>query len=52
MSDSTHFDSSRATDRHQVWRSIVVPTAGAVVGFLWRVAWFSLFIWILFHSRV
>ena len=52
MSDSAHLDSSPAKDRHHVWRSIVVPTASALEGFLWRVAWFSLFIWILFHSRV
>lgn len=52
MSDSTHFDSSPTTDRHHVWRSIVVPSAAAIERFMWRVAWFSLLIWILFHSRV
>ena len=51
MSDSTHLDSSPANDRHHVWRSIVAPSAHAIERFMWRVAWFSLFIWILFHSH-
>lgn len=51
MSDSTHLNSLPTKDRHHFWRSIIVPTASAIEGFMWRVAWFGLFIWILFHNN-
>ena len=50
MSDFTHPNSSPAKDRHHFWRSIIAPTATAIERFMWRVAWFSLFVWILFHN--
>ena len=52
MSDSTQINSSPTEDRHHFWHSIVAPTARAFEGFMWRVAWFGLLVWILFHSRV
>ena len=51
MSDSSHLNSSPAEDRHHFWHSIATPTARAVERFFWRVAWFGLFVWILFHSH-
>ena len=51
MSDSTHLNSSPTKNRHHFWRSIIVPTAHAMERFMWRVAWFGLFVWILFHSH-
>jgi len=35
-------------NRERVSRNIVVPTAIGVEGFLWRVAWFALFVKVLF----
>ena len=51
MSDFTHPNSSPAKDRLRFWQSIVVPTASAIQSFMWRVAWFGLFVWILFHTH-
>ena len=51
MSDFTHPNSSPAKDGLRFWQSIVVPTASAIQSFMWRVAWFGLFVWILFHSH-
>ena len=51
MSDFTHPNSSPAKDRLHYWQSIVVPTASAIQSFMWRVAWFGLFVWILFHTH-
>ena len=51
MSDSTHLNWSPTNDRHHFWHSIVVPTARAIERFLWRLAWFGLFVLILFHSH-
>lgn len=50
MSDSTHLDSSLASDRHHVWHAFVVPTARGLEGFAWRVAWFTLIVKIVFFS--
>ena len=51
MLDSTHLNSLATNDRHHFWHSIIVPSAHAVERFVWRVAWFGLFVWILFHSH-
>jgi hypothetical protein len=51
MSDSTHLNSTATNDRDHFWRSIVVPTASAIERFVWRVAWFSLFVWFLFGNH-
>jgi hypothetical protein len=51
MSDSSHLNSSPTQGRPHLWHSIVAPTAAAIERFLWRVAWFGLFVWILFHAH-
>ncbi len=51
MSDSTPLKSSPTQGRPHLWHSIVVPTATAIERFLWRVVWFGLFVWILFHAH-
>ncbi len=51
MSESTHLDSSSTTHRHHIWHSIVAPTARAIERFMWRMAWFGLFVWILLHCH-
>ena len=50
MSDSTQSNASPTKDRHHVWHSIVAPTAHAFERFMWRVAWFGLFVWIFASS--
>ena len=50
MSEVTHPNSSPTKDWHHFWHSIVVPSATAIQSFMWKVAWFSLFVWILFHN--
>jgi len=37
-------------DRAEFWKTIIVPTAKGLEGFLWRVAWFAVLIKILFYS--
>ena len=51
MSDSTHLNSTPARDRYPFWHAVVTPTARAIERFLWRLAWFGLFVMILFHNR-
>lgn len=51
MSESTHVNSRQTTNRHDVWHSIIAPTAHAIERFMWRVAWFGLFVWVLFHCQ-
>ncbi|WP_197441266.1 hypothetical protein [Thalassoglobus neptunius] len=36
------------TERRGYWERIVVPTAAALEGFAWRVAWFALLVKLLF----
>ena len=50
MSEVTHPNSSPTKDQNHFWRSIVVPTASTIERFMWRVMWFSLLMWILFHN--
>lgn len=40
----------RSLDRAEFWRTIVVPTAKGLEGFLWRVAWFVVIVKILLFS--
>ena len=51
MSDFTHLNSSPTRDQHHFWRSIVVPTAAGIERFIWRVTWFSLFVWVLLQNH-
>ena len=51
MSDSTHLNSTPARDRYPFWHSVVIPTARGLERLLWRLAWFGLFVLILFHSH-
>ncbi len=41
---------SPAEKREHPWHLFVVPTARGMEGFAWRVAWFALFVKILFFS--
>jgi hypothetical protein len=51
MSDFTHPNSSPDKDRYPFWHAVVVPTARAIERLLWNLAWFGLFVMILFHCH-
>jgi hypothetical protein len=46
MTDLTHSDSPATKKRHPIWHMIIVSTSQGLGGILWRVAWFSLVVWI------
>ena len=46
MSQSSSLDERR----EHAWHAFIVPTARGLEGFVWRVAWFALFVKILFFS--
>ena len=37
-------------NRERCWHAVVVPTAKGLEGFAWRVAWFTVFVKILFFN--
>lgn len=41
-------DTPAAVDRPHFWTHVLVPTAKGLEGFLWRLAWFTLLIFLLF----
>ena len=40
----------RSDDRAEFWKTIIVPTAKGLEGFLWRVAWFAVLIKLMLYS--
>ncbi len=47
MCEETKIPVERQEARKRHWNDIVIPTAQALEAFLWRVAWFAVFVFVL-----
>jgi hypothetical protein len=42
------YDESSQSQRHEFYTNVVIPTARAMEGLAWRVAWFTVLLKVLF----